>query len=218
MESLGRAVFISDCHLGSGPPDADRARHARLQHFLEVEGPRSDTLFLLGDLFDFWIEYRHAIPNQHFEILRRLRTLRERGLRIVYVGGNHDYWAGPFLSEVIGCEVRRAPFEETVQGRRLFLAHGDGLRASERGYRFMRSILRAGWFGVLYRSLHPDWGIPLARALSRTSRSTNDESRVSIPDLRREIAEPRFTAGVDAVVIGHYHHPTHLRQNGKEFL
>jgi UDP-2,3-diacylglucosamine hydrolase len=218
VNATGRALFISDCHLGGGPKEAALARQQRLISFLEDEASRAQTLYMLGDLFDFWFEYRQAIPRRHFHVLTALRRLSEAGVSLVFVCGNHDYWAGSFLTDEIGCQVHYKPAETVLQGRRVLLAHGDGMTPGERGYRALRSVLRNPVSIAGYRLLHPDWGFAIADLVSKFSRATNDESLFDADKLCTELAEPYFNKGVDVVVIGHYHHPTHLYRADHEFL
>jgi UDP-2,3-diacylglucosamine hydrolase len=213
-----RALFVSDCHLGAGSEDDDRARQERVVAFLETEAPSASALFLLGDLFDFWFEYRHAVPRRHFRVLAALRRLTEAGVPVTFVGGNHDFWADSYLGSEIGCHVHRDPIEVSLQGRRLFLAHGDGLMAGDRGYLFLKSVLRHPLAIAGYRLLHPDLGLPFARVVSRLSRKHRVESRFDAEALRARIAVPRFAQGFDGVVLGHFHVPTLLTRDGRDFV
>jgi UDP-2,3-diacylglucosamine hydrolase len=213
-----RALFVSDCHLGAGTPAEDEARQARLVTFLESEAVSASALFLLGDLFDFWFEYRQVVPRGHFRVLAALRRVVDRGVPVTFVGGNHDFWADSYLADEIGCRVSRDPLEVTLQGRRLFLAHGDGLMAGDRGYLFLKSVLRHPLAITAYRWIHPDAGIPFARAVSRLSRGHRDESRFDAEALRQRIAVPRYLAGVDGVVLGHFHVPTLVTRDGRDFV
>ncbi len=214
----GRILFLADCHLGVGSSAEDRAREERVLSFLKHEAPSAAALYVLGDLFDFWFEYRHAVPRDHFRVLSALACLIERGVPVTFFGGNHDFWVGSFLESEIGCRVAHGPLEVVEQGRRIFLAHGDGLAPGDRGYLFLRGLLRHPWAIAAYRWLHPDLGIPLARAVSRLSRTHRDVSRFEVQWLRRHIAEPRFAAGADAVLIGHVHQPAHVSSGGRDFL
>jgi UDP-2,3-diacylglucosamine hydrolase len=212
------ALFLSDAHLGAGDRREDRARQARLLSFLEGRATRAGQLFILGDLFDFWFEYRHVVPRRHLQVLLRLRALAESGVRITYFGGNHDFWVGSFLADEVGAIVHQDPARLEVQGRRLFLMHGDGMARGDRGYKLLKGMLRNPVAIAAYRWLHPDVGIPLAYTVSRLSRASRDESKVDREWLYRQLALPRFAEGADAVVTGHYHHPTHFRRDGRDFL
>jgi UDP-2,3-diacylglucosamine hydrolase len=218
VTSPDRALFVSDCHLGAGTPEEDAARQDRLVTFLETEAASASSLFLLGDLFDFWFEYRHAVPRGHFRVLAAIRRLVERGIPVTFVGGNHDFWADTYLEREIGCRVHRDAVEITLQGRRLFLAHGDGLMAGDRGYLFLKSVLRHPLAISAYRWIHPDVGIPFAHVVSRLSRGHRDESRFDPEGLIARIAVPRYARGIDGVVLGHFHVPTLISREGKDFV
>lgn len=212
----GPVLFISDCHLGSpaGPPQ----RAAWLVEFLESLPGRIGGLFVVGDLFDFWFEYRHAIPKGHFGVCRALAEITRSGVPVLYFGGNHDFWAGSYLRDEIGLQVAEGPRTFELQGRRVFIAHGDGMGGGDAGYKILKRILRSPVAIALYRSIHPDWGIPFAYRVSVASRRHTEPREIIVPRLCREIALPALQRGHDAVVIGHIHEPTHLRLADGDFL
>ena len=211
----GTAVyFLSDAHLGTESREREAAREARLHEFLtHVEG-RAAALFIVGDLFDFWFEYRTAIPRRHFATLAALRDLRHAGVEIHYLNGNHDFWLGPFLSQELGLTTHAGPVALTLQGRRLWLHHGDGLVGGDLGYRMLKRVVRHPASIGLYRLLHPDIGIPLAHFLSNLSRDSRARRALDGDRLWREIAGPRFAEGFDTVMVGHFHH-VYERRDGK---
>lgn len=212
------ALFLSDVHLGSSDAAGNRAREARFGSFLERRAAHARRLFILGDLFDFWFEYRHAMPRQHLATVRRLGALIDSGVEVTYFGGNHDSWAGAFLRDELGATVYDDPARLEVDGRRLALMHGDGLARGDLGYKLLKKVLRNRVAIAAYRAIHPDLGIPFAHAVSRLSRHSRDESKVDREWLHRQLAVPRFAEGADAVLTGHYHHPTHFRRDGRDFL
>ena len=211
-------LFISDVHLGAGRAEADAARAARLLAFLDTHAASAAALYVLGDLFDFWFDYRHAIPKQHVRVLGRLGSLVERGVPVTFFGGNHDFWAGPYLEREFGVRAFDAPRTLQVDGRNIALMHGDGLARGDAGYKALKGILRNRWTMAAYGALHPDFGIPFALWVSRLSRHSRDESKVDREWLYRQLALPRFAEGADAAITGHYHHPTHFVRDGRDFL
>jgi len=211
-------LFLSDVHLGSGRADENRIREAWLGSFLERRAARARRLFILGDLFDFWFTYRHAIPRAHLATIRRLGALVDAGVEISYFGGNHDWWAGAWLRDTLGVTTYDDPTTLQVDGRLLALMHGDGLARGDLGYKLLKLLLRHPVTIGAYRAIHPDLGIPFANFVSRLSRGSRDEAKVDREWLYRQLALPRFAAGADAVLTGHYHHPTHFRREGRDFL
>lgn len=211
-------MFLSDAHLGGESREREAAAQARLHRFLESLPGRASALYVVGDLFDFWFEYGTAIPSRLFPTLAALQRLREAGVEVVYLNGNHDFWLGPFLRETIGVRTvdGAAPLE--AQGRRIWVHHGDGLVGGDLGYRVLRAVIRHPASIRAYQWLHPDLGIPLALWVSRLSRHSRGEEELRPARLWNEIARPRFAEGYDAVVIGHFHHAYEQREDGREFF
>jgi UDP-2,3-diacylglucosamine hydrolase len=210
--------FVSDAHLGVDDAEQEAARTARLHDFLNSLPGRAASLYIMGDLFDFWFEYATAIPRRHFTTLAVLAKLREAGVDVAYMNGNHDFWLGTFFRDTLGLRTLDGPVTVEAQGRRLWLHHGDGLVGGDLGYRVLRRVLRAPLSIALYRLLHPDLGIPLARAVSRWSRHSRGIGELRPEPLWREIAEPAFRSGHDAAIIGHFHHAYARREPGREFF
>lgn len=210
--------FLSDAHLGAEPESREAAREKRLHSFLDSLPGRAASLYIVGDLFDFWFEYRTAIPRRHFATLAALQRLREAGVDIHYLNGNHDFWLGRFLAESLGVRTIDGPAVVEHQGRRLWVHHGDGLVGGDLGYRVLRRILRSPVSIGLYGLLHPDLGIPLAHVVSGWSRQSRGHAPLEAEKLWREIALPRFAQGYDGVLVGHFHHAYERREPGREFF
>lgn len=214
----GPVYFVSDAHIGTASPEVEQDRQEKLLALLAEVEDKAAALVIVGDLFDFWFEYRHAIPRQGFRVLARLRRLVEAGLPIQFFGGNHDWWAGSFLTRELGLVSHSRPADFECQNRRLFVAHGDGLAPGDTGYRLLRRLFRNPLAISAYRLLHPDIGIPLATRSSHTSRRYTETQPVDGARLFRTIGQPEFRRGRDAVLIGHFHHPIHVRQGHLDFL
>lgn len=214
----GPVYFIGDAHIGTAGAEVEADKESRLLRLLDEVDERAAALVLMGDLFDFWFEYRHAIPSRGFAVLARLHRLAQSGLPIDFLGGNHDWWAGSFLESQIGVHPHSEPIDVECQGRRLFLAHGDGLAPGDNGYRVLRRVFRNPLAIAAYRWLHPDFGIPLATHSSHTSRRHTEAQPIVGARLWQTIAQPRFDRGRDAVLIGHFHLPIHLQATGRDFI
>jgi UDP-2,3-diacylglucosamine hydrolase len=198
--------LVSDAHLGAALVPHPSEQLARLNQFFDRVLADSRTLMLVGDLFDFWYEWRHVIPKQPFRVLHRLRTLVEVGVDVHYLAGNHDFRLRGFLEEEVGLRVHLDELSADVAGQSLYISHGDGLLARDHGYRLLKRVLRNRVSQRLFSWLHPDWGMALARGTSVTSRTLIKEN----PEEDREYlthAQAKFAEGYQAVVFGHTHRP-----------
>jgi len=209
METL----FLSDVHLGLGTRSEERAKEDRLLAFLEAARPSTEELYILGDLFDLWFEYRTVIPNGFHRTLSAIQRYTDGGIPVNFLTGNHDFWMGDFFETELGVSVLTDPTEVTVQGKRVYLHHGDGLGLNDPGYRFIKPILRSRLSIKLYRWLHPDIGVRLARGSSRSSRAYTSAKDFGEDEGMIEHATAKIAAGADVVVMGHRHVPV-LRQIG----
>lgn len=202
------AYFISDIHLGLGPRMEEKAKEERLLSFLQYILPFAEMLVIVGDLFDFWFEYKTVIPKGFHRTLAALQEFTDRNIPVHYLVGNHDFWVGDFFETELGMILHSEPFEMSVGGKRVFLHHGDGLANNDRGYLMLKPILRNKFNIRLYRWLHPDLGVPLARGSSRGSRA-HTARRHQGKDLGIvEFAHQKIAEGVDVVVMGHQHRPS----------
>lgn len=199
--------FISDAHLGA-PFKDDAEWERQLIRFLRSIADRAGALYILGDLFDFWIEYRHAIRADYFPVVHELRKLIEQGVEIHYFAGNHDFAFGPFITSTLGMIVHPGHEQMVLQGRNVHFYHGDGLLRNDVGYRILKSLLRNPLYQSMYKLLPPSVGIGLAALVSGSSR----KHREGLKDNKKIIAEYREQArtflekGSDLVFLGHSHH------------
>ncbi|MGE5177032.1 MAG: UDP-2,3-diacylglucosamine diphosphatase [Hyphomicrobiales bacterium] len=218
MPEPGCAYFIADAHLGQGSPESNRVRERDLLAFLDQVGEERAALYVDGDLFDFWFEYGQAIPKRFVRVLSHLGSLRRAGLPVTYVGGNHDFWIGDYLARELDVTFTDRPLPISIQGRKILLAHGDGLGPGDHGYKLLKRVLRNRVARFLFRWIHPDVGIPIAAATSHTSRRHAPRPKRSDEDLERALAAPWFAEGYDAVVLAHFHRVVHRNGSGGEFL
>lgn len=202
------ALYIfSDAHLGAESADRELAKRKKVGELFDLVRHDGDRLVILGDLFDFWFEYRHAIPKDHHHLICRLTALVEQGVAIDYVSGNHDFWMGDFFTEQVGLRLHRDHLDTEYEGKRLHLIHGDGLAAGDRGYRLLKRILRNPLNICLYRKLPPDWAIPLAKKVSGSSREYTARRDPDFVADYESYAKTRLEEGFDIVAIGHLHLP-----------
>jgi len=191
---------ISDIHLGHASAEVERA----LLGFLRALPGRAGSLLINGDLFEFWFEWKRVVPRSGVRALAALMDLRDAGLPVTMIAGNHDCWGGDVLREA-GVDFVEGPWTGTLGGWQARVEHGDGLRAKEdRGYRALRKVLRNRFAIRAFRSLHPDWATRLAMGSSQTSRNyqPRDEGRGL-----REVARTTLAsnAALELLIYGHSH-------------
>jgi UDP-2,3-diacylglucosamine hydrolase len=195
--------IVSDAHLGVASLQIERS----FVSFLRGLADDARSLVINGDLFDFWFEWKTVIPRRSFRALAALAELRDAGMEILWVAGNHDCWGGEVLREDVGVDYTVGPYEGTIAGWKVRIEHGDGLRDREdRGYRMIRPIMRNQLAIKTFRLLHPDWSSRLAQGSSNASRTyrARDEGRGLRKYAEQQLANTR---DLDVLVYGHSHVP-----------
>lgn len=206
---MSRLYFISDAHLGLGSRSEEKEKELRLVAFLDhVIGDGSD-LFIVGDLFDAWFEYRTVIPKGFHRLFSKLEDLQSHGVAVHYLAGNHDYWIRDFFREYLGMKTYHEAFDITVDGKKILIHHGDGLSDHDTGYNILKKVLRNKFSIWLYSWLHPDIGIALARSISRGSRHYTSTKDYGEQDTMLKYASKKIEEGYDIIVMGHRHKPTY---------
>ena len=209
--------FASDIHLGAGGPAAARAVEKRFVAWLDEVSRDADAVFILGDLFDFWFEYKRVVPKGFVRVLGKLCELTDRGIRVVFMTGNHDMWVRDYFEAECGVEVYTSPRIMELAGKRVFLAHGDNMKIDHLPVlRFMNAVFRSKTIRFLFSWLvHPDWAMRFGHWWSGKSRKSHaaDTLDVSLTEPLIEYAR-RYAAehDVDHFVFGHMHFPRDYRE------
>jgi UDP-2,3-diacylglucosamine hydrolase len=196
-------LLVGDVHLGIAPADAEQD----LLRFLRDVPTHARSLVIMGDLFDFWFAWRHVMPKSGFRVLAALADLRDAGVPVLWIGGNHDCWGGETLTALTGATYTLDPWDGALGGWRTRLAHGDGLREIEdRPYRRLRRVLRHPLAIRAYGLLHPNTATSLALRSSHTSRArrAGDEGRGLHAVASGWMQQP---TDPELVVFGHSHIP-----------
>lgn len=197
--------FLSDCHLPLifKPEQADWAD--RVIGFIREITPKASTLFLAGDLFDFWFEWRYSVPKGVFQVLAGLHELVRNGCRVLFIAGNHDGHPGSFLENEVGLEIHRNGVDAEIDNRKFHILHGDGIALEDSGYRTLRRLVRWKPTEVIYRLIHPDLGIWFASKISQTSRQVLSDQDKFGAEPYRSYALEKLNKGYNYVVMGHRH-------------
>ena len=167
---IKNVYFLSDAHLGSWAMNHRRTQERRLVRFLDSIKEKASALYLLGDMFDFWYEYRYAVPKGYTRFLGKLSELTDSGVEVHYFTGNHDIWAYDYLEKECGVTIHRAPLTVEIGDKVFFLAHGDGLGDPDKGFKVIRAIFHNRICQYLFSALHPRWGIWFGQIWAKKSR------------------------------------------------
>ena len=195
--------FASDIHLGAGDAATARAVERRFVAWLDDAARDAEAIFLVGDIFDFWFEYRRVVPKGFVRTLGKLAELTDRGVRVVFFTGNHDMWVGDYLARECGLEIHTSPEVMTLSGKKVFIAHGDNMKIDGQPMlKFLNRIFRSRTLRWLFSwGVHPDWTEPYT--------GSSEPHTEPLVEYAREYSR---THAVDLFVFGHMHFPRDCRE------
>ena len=206
MKQKSLTYFVSDVHLGLRVADPVDREH-RFVEFLRGLPEETEALYLLGDIWDFWYEYKHVVPKGYVRVFAALTELIDRGVDVFFFQGNHDVWTYSYFEE-LGMKKLQQPAVVEIAGKRFCLGHGDGLGPVPLGYRFLRGIFHNRVLQFLFSMLHPWIAFGLGNGWSRSNRLSHDkEYEFRGPDEPLVTFAEQFSSvhDVDYFVFGHYH-------------
>jgi UDP-2,3-diacylglucosamine hydrolase len=208
-------LFISDVHLGLQSREVEKVKERKLVEFLSFAKSNCDELFIAGDLFDYWFEYRRVYQKGFFRTLTALQDLTEAGIKVHYFIGNHDFFHNGFFEKEIGLTLYQNPASFRLNDKKFFVGHGDGLVKNDLGYNILKMILRSRFTQFLYSLIHPDLGVAIASHTSKSSRDYTSKKDYGEEDGLYEAAKKKIEEGFDFVLFGHLHRKQFLKfKNG----
>jgi len=215
-----KIYFASDFHLGVPNAEKSLEREKKIVSWLDSIKTDAEELYLLGDVFDFWFEYKTVAPRGYVRLLGKLAELSDSGIPIHYFTGNHDMWIFDYLEKELNVKVYRAPIEANYNNKSFYIGHGDGLGPGDHGYKFIKRVFANPVCQWLFARLHPNFGIALANYFSRKSRiatGTIDEKFLGeekewLVIHSKELLEKKH---YDFLIFGHRHLPLDIAINGK---
>jgi UDP-2,3-diacylglucosamine hydrolase len=202
--------FAGDFHLGTPSRASSLAREKKICRWLEFVSADATEIYLMGDVFDFWFEYKTAVPRGFVRLLGTIAKLTEKGIQITVFKGNHDMWMFGYLEDECGVNVVSDALTITRNEKKFFLHHGDGLGPGDASYKFIRSVFRSQICQWLFARLHPNFGLRLGNWLSHKSRiSQNDTHEIYLGDEKEMLVvfanEQLQKEHFDFFVFGHRH-------------
>lgn len=212
MEKQLKIYFASDQHFGAPTPELSAPREQRFVKWLDEIKHDADVLFLVGDLFDFWFEYKTVVPRGFVRVLGKLAELKEHGIEIHFFVGNHDLWMDDYFEKELGIPVYHHPQEFIFNGKSFLIGHGDGLGPGDKGYKRMKKVFTNPVSKWLFRWLHPDVGVKLAQYLSVKNKLISGDEDVKFLGEENEwlvlySKRKLETKHYDYLIFGHRHLP-----------
>jgi UDP-2,3-diacylglucosamine hydrolase len=224
LSEKGKIYFVSDVHLGAPAlKHNNRERERLFVKWLDFIKTDVAALYLMGDIFDFWYEYKKVVPRGFTRVLGRLADMADHGIPIHFFTGNHDLWAFDYLPSEIGLTVHRQELVTVIEGKKFFLGHGDGLDPDDKGYLLLKKIFmnrRLQWF---FSRLHPNFAFYLAHRWSESSRLSKidrkEEFKVKNESMYKFAQNFLETEWVDYFIFGHRHQmASEELKNGARFI
>jgi len=215
MTKKTKIYFASDQHFGIPDPESSRVREVKFISWLDEIKQDAECIFLLGDLFDFWFEYKKVVPRGFVRVLGKIAELRDSGIPIYFFVGNHDLWMGDYFQKEFDIPVFDRPKEFDFGGKRFLIGHGDGLGPGDKGYKRMKKVFAHPFSKWLYRWLHPDIGVRFAQYLSTKNKLISGQEDVIflgedqewlVQYARRKLESKHY----DYFLFGHRHLPMEI--------
>ncbi|UKN02140.1 UDP-2,3-diacylglucosamine diphosphatase [Paracrocinitomix mangrovi] len=217
--STKKIFFASDFHLGAPDKESSLVREKKIVKWLDTIAPEASEIFLLGDVFDFWFEYKRSIPKGFVRLQGKIAELTDAGIKIHWFIGNHDMWIFDYIPEELGVTMHRKEYQTTFGDKKFFIGHGDGLGPGDRGYKFIKKVFRNKFCQWCFARLHPNFGIGLANFSSRKSRAATGQKddkfygdKEMLTQFSKSVLENEH---FDYFVFGHRHYPMEIDLNEK---
>ncbi len=222
MESK-KIYFVSDVHLGLPNSNESLKREKMLVEWLDSIKVQTEALYLLGDIFDFWYEYRFVVPKGFVRFLAKIAEFTDSGIPVYYFTGNHDVWAFDYFEQELGVEIIRKPITIDLHGKRFHLAHGDGLGPADKGFKLLKWLFTNKIAQVLFSRIHPNFALWLGHSWSRKKRYDDGLDDLIYKGHNKEwlllyAREMLKTEAIDYFIFGHRHLPMHLVVDTAEFI
>jgi UDP-2,3-diacylglucosamine hydrolase len=218
---MKKIYFASDFHLGVPDQEASLKRERKILRWIKSIEDEAEAIFLVGDTFDFWFEYKTVIPKGFVRLLGKLAELSDKGIAVHLFVGNHDIWMFDYFTNELGISVHHQPLEMELKGKKFFITHGDGLGPGDYGYKRLRKIFTNRFCQWLFRWIHPDIGIRLANYSSAKSRNAQTEPELFLGSDKEWLLiysnyKLKQKPETDYFIYGHRHLPLDVLLDNKK--
>lgn len=224
MHTKKNIYFVSDIHLGFPNHKQSLVREKKLVEWLESIKEKTEELYLVGDIFDFWFEYKKVVPRGFTRFLGKISEFTDSGIPVYFFTGNHDLWVFNYLNKEIGVEVLRKPVIREYSGKKFFIGHGDGLGPYDKKYKFLKTIFTGKFFQWCFHRFHPNFGISVAHSWSRKSRNSKPDPEKTLKGIENEwlvLYSKKILKEqeINYFIFGHRHIPIHYKlSENSEFV
>lgn len=219
MQARNKIYFASDFHLGMPDEPSSRLREDRIVRWLIEVQKDAQELFLMGDVFDFWFEYKTVVPRGYIRLLGKLAEMADAGIKIYFFKGNHDMWMFDYFPKELGAVIIDDELEIERSGKKFYLHHGDALGPGDKKFKLLKKFFRSNFCQWLFARLHPNLSVGIASYWSRHSRLANNkkeefksEEQEWLVAYSRGLLKTHF---YDYLVFGHRHLPLDIQLNEK---
>ncbi len=218
MQPNKKIYFASDFHLGIPTHEKSLIREKRIVKWLDEVKLDAQEIYLMGDLFDFWFEYKYTVPKGFTRLLGKIAEITDSGIPVTFFTGNHDMWMFDYFSKELGVSIYREPITREYNGKKFYLGHGDGLGPGDYGYKFIKKVFANPLCQWLFARLHPNFAMGMGNFWSRKSRLANgpkdetftgEENEWLIVYTKEVLQKQHF----DYFVFGHRHLPLDIKLN-----
>lgn len=196
-----KAYFLSDLHLGASYGTDSREREKKVVRFLDSIADDACEIYLLGDVLDYWFEYKFVVPKGYVRFLGKIAELSDRGIKITWLIGNHDIWIFDYFSLELGVEIVDGILKRDIMGTTILMEHGDGIWQRDWKFRFLRSLFRNRLCQKLYSGIHPRWTIPFALNWSHNSRISGKRDGNHGPENELPAKQHRLEENIEALKL-----------------
>jgi UDP-2,3-diacylglucosamine hydrolase len=207
-----KIYFASDLHLGLHPKEKSKEREKQFVHLLDEMKNDAQEIFLLGDIFDFWHEYKKVIPKGFTRFLGKVAEITDSGIPVHFFTGNHDVWMYDYFPKELGVTIHRKPIERVFDGKKFILGHGDGVGPGDKHYKFLKRIFTNSVLQWLFSRLHPNFALWIGHSWSKHSRYSkgiipekflSEEKEFQVLYAKEMIKQKN----IDYIIFGHRHLP-----------
>ncbi|GAB4262085.1 MAG: UDP-2,3-diacylglucosamine diphosphatase [Vicingaceae bacterium] len=211
-----KTYFLSDFHLGAPNEQLSKQREKHICSFLDSIKNDASAIYLVGDVFDFWFEYKHAIPKGFVRLQGKIAELTDYGIKVYWFIGNHDMWIFDYIPNELGVELIKKPVSIQLGNKKIYIGHGDGLGPGDHGYKFIKKVFANKFCQWLFARIHPNLGIGIAQYWSRKSRKVNQTKDLVFEGEDKEwlvqyCKEVLATEHFDYFIFGHRHLPLNIQ-------